>query len=120
MGQLLSSVSPVSISSSVVSANRFNKPTIIMFRAALALLLISIAVADAFVSKYGGVGVGVGAVGGSTTVVHSRKHLPVVGGFGLGGLGGYGMGGYGGFGGYGLGGFGGFGGFGHGGFGGYY
>merc|ERR1712025_103154 len=93
--------------------------TSIMFRTALALLLISFAVADAFVSKHGGVGlgaVGVGAVGvgGSTTVVHSRKHMPVVGGFGLGGIGGYG--GFGGYGGYGLGGFGGYG---LGGFGGY-
>merc|ERR1712002_1126026 len=113
MGQLLSPVSPVSISSSVsLSVNRFNKPTSIMFRTALALLLISFAVADAFVSKYGGVGVGavgvgVGAVGGSTTVVHSRKHMPVVGGFGLGGFGGFGHGGLVGFGHGGLVGFGG-------------
>merc|ERR1712180_127927 len=105
--------------------------TNIMYKLAVALLLVSLSMAHAFVGGYGAVG-GVGGfgVGGhSTTVVQHRKHLPVAfpvmkavpvvkgfGGYGLGGIGGYGLGAFGGYGGYGLGGFGGYG---LGGFGGY-
>ena len=93
----------------------------IMNQIAAVLLLVSLSMANAL---FGGVPVmgGFHGVGGhTTTVMQHRQHLPVVapvmkgfggyglgvGGYGLGGFGGYGIGG--GYGGYGLGGFGGYG-----------
>merc|ERR1712121_217856 len=94
--------------------------TITMYKLVAALLIISLAGANAiFYGGYGGFGMGLG-LGHTTTMVHKKVHAmpmwggmygyPMFGGYGL-GYGGYG--GFGGCGGYGLGGYGGYGGWGY-------
>ena len=78
-----------------------------MYKLVAALLIISLAGADAFYGYggYGGWGLGMG-LGHTTTMVHKKVHaMPMFGGM-YGGM--YGMpmmGGYGGYGGYGFGGY---------------
>merc|ERR1712025_1246153 len=69
----------------------------IMYKLVAALLVISLAGANAFSFGLGAVGYGLG--GHSTTVVSQKHHLPIMGGYGGVGLGYGGLGlGYGGFG----------------------
>merc|ERR1712002_379274 len=103
----------------------FLKPNLLanfftMYKLVAALLIISLAGANAFYGGYGGWGMGMGyGLGHTTTMVHKKvHHMPMFGGmygmpmmgYGM-GYGGYGLG-YGGYGGYGLGGWGGYGGYG--------